>query len=284
MTEILIPPGRALNAEEQDFRERFERAIYKIPFTLREDEKFAQWLYTEDDYRFYNPMYFTSNYGYTISVFGTGIKILKANLKTGGWCHDIAAARWTPYVKSYLPRWERDAEKGYVPQYYYYLNPYPKSRGLADKMKQVVVHKVVALYFLPDGHLVIDGKHEVHHKRPFDWDKPSEYSNRADNLQILLEDDVFKMSEAPEKKAHSFVHRAAKDTDPEHWIDRVERASAPDVPNLIFVEPGGLERFIVEGLKSMDPGAPIAASMKDEDGSAYMNIYGTAEGVKALKD
>lgn len=282
INDILLNPNRELNDEEIMFRNRFEEIISKSPFPLQANEKFAQWLEIGDEYRYYNPAFFSSNYGYTISVFKNSFKILQANLKVGGWKQKIES-RWTDYVKSIFKEWEQNMEKGYEPLYYYYINSYPKSRGLAEKQKQVLVHKAIALYHLPNGYLVLDGKYDVHHKISFDWNKAAQYSNRADNLQCLMEDPKAFVKDNPEKKQHTFTHNAAKNTSQAKMDNLMERSLSPDVPHYIFTQPKGLEKFVLAGL-AMNPDAAVALSLKNDDGSAYMNAYYSGSDVKPIED
>lgn len=253
----------------------------RVPFPLQENERFCQWLETGDDYRYYNPMWFSSNYGYTISVYRNNFKVLKTNLKVGGRKHGTET-RWTDYVKHICKRWESDKDKRYDPQYYYYINSYPKSHGLTKKDKQVIVQKAIALYHLTDGYLVLDDRYVVHHRCPFDWCRAAQYSNRASNLQCLLEDLTTIVSEQPEKRQHSFVHNVARETSPDKILTLMEKASDPDVPRFFFL-PGELDEFFVkESRRNSD--AAIGISMKNDDGSSYMNVYCMGADVKPIEE
>lgn len=282
MNDILLNTDRQLNDEEILYRNRFEEIISTVPFLLQANEKFAQWLETGDEYRYYNPAFFSSNYGYTISVFNNSFKILKTNLKVGGWKQNIES-RWTDYVKSIFPKWEKNMNKGYEPLYYYYINSYPQSRGLVKQQKQVLVHKVIALYHLPNGYLVLDGRYDVHHKIPFDWNQAAQYSNQARNLQCLLEDPEVKVKDSPDRKQHTFAHNVDRNTSQAKMDELMKKSLSADVPHYVFVQPGGLEKFILSGLKA-NPNAAVGVSVKNEDGSTFMNAYYNGSDAKPIDD
>lgn len=280
MNDILLNTDRELNGEEKMYRDRFEEIFSIMPLPLQANEKFAQWLETGDEYRYYNPAFFSSNYGYTISVFNNSFKILKTNLKVGGWKQN-KESRWTDYVKSIFPKWEQNMNKGYEPLYYYYINSYPKSRGLVKQQKQAIVHKAIALYHLPNGYLVLDGRYDVHHKISFDWNQAAQHSNMASNLQCLLEDPEVNVKDNPERKQHTFIHNTARNTSQAKIDELKEKSLSPDVPHYVFVQPGGLEKFILSGLRK-NPDTAIGVSVKNEDGSTFMNAYYSGSDAKLI--
>lgn len=276
---FLIDTKRELNDKEAFFRDKFVEIFSKSGWLLQDEERFAQCLETSEGCKYYNPEWFVSNYGYIISVARKGI-ILKQTLKTGGLRGTSEDDRWTDYVKSICATWEKDKAKGYRPQFYFYVNWYPKYHGLADTEKLVISHKVVALYHCPNGHLVLDNRYDVHHKIPFNWDKAPQYSNRADNLQCLLEDDTATVTEHPERRQHKVVHNA--DVGKKETNELMEKAFSPEVTNVWF-QPGGIEKFVLAGLK-INPTTAIGVSFKNEDGSTYKNVYYSGSDAKPIDD
>lgn len=153
------------------------------------DEQFKQMLLTAGDYRWYNPHCFISNYGNVLSVAKRHKTIARLTplLKTG--CNNdnsknnASTQRWTEHIKRNYPHWEVDYNKNWVPQYYFTQNAYTKKHF--NRQDKLPLHKLVAVYFLPNGEQAMTKDYSVHHIKPFDWNKNPQFSNAWTNLQIL---------------------------------------------------------------------------------------------------
>lgn len=284
MNEWLIKINRELNDDEKKYRERFIKLLTEMTLPLQAGEIFCQCLDTAGDYLYYNPMWFVSNYGYVISVARNTFYELKPSLKTGGW-ERHGETRWTEYIQMTYPQWRRDQERGWEPQYYFYGNSYPNKRGLNNSSLHPIAQKLVALYFLPEDERmkVLNPLYIVHHIQSFDWNRSSKYNNRANNLQVLLEQPQFNVNEYPEKRQHKFIHNSDRATSQVNVERLMKKIQESDVPHYVFLQPGGLERFVLSGLRA-NPDAAVSVSAKNEDGSTYMNAYYSGADLKRVDD
>ena len=189
MNELLIESERNLNAEEQKYHDRFIEQMGILNYIPMPGEKFKQMLLTEGDHKVYNPYCFVSNYGNVFSVSETHKTIyrMKPLLITG--CSNnnskdnASSRRWTEHIKNNYEKWETDYNRGWIPQYYFTLNGYANKHF--DKWNKLLLHRLVAVYFLPNGERAITDDYSVHHIKPFDWNKNPQFSNAWTNLQIL---------------------------------------------------------------------------------------------------
>ena len=64
----------------------------------------------------------------------------------------------------------------------------------------------------------------------------------------------------------------ARDTSKEKVEKMMTKTLSSDVPHYVFVQPGGLEKFVLAGLR-LNPDTAVGVSVKDKDGDQYMNVY-----------
>ena len=283
INDILLPSGRELTEIEKKFRDKFLHLLGSGGYIPQEGEKIAQCLCHEGDEAFYNPYWFVSSKGYLMSAWCSKMKVLKPSLKTGGAKKkNPSMFRWTDYTKSCCKKWEEVIEKGYSPQYYFYSNSYPKSVGLVESRKRVPMAELIAFYHLPESERskVFDQHYMLHHLRPFDWSRNPQYSNQADNFQMLLEKKNANKKRHPELRQHMAVHTWASDTKPEKIVRMVEQMSL--APQIVTTD---LERWFLAGIAytlANQGNVPSFAAMKNEDGSPYLNSYGTMEDISKI--
>lgn len=245
--KFLIKPNRRLTDEEQRYRDAFILEFSKRNYIFQDGERIIQWLDTDDNYRYYNPMWFSSNYGYTYSVSRNGFRIIKPNLHSGGKQRkEENRFRWTDYVKNTYKNWEKDMSKGYCPQHYYYVNAYPKSHGLSDVQYHPIVHVAMAYYFMPDEirKKVLEREYIVHHIKTFNWNRAPQLSNRSSNYQILKEDTSKSVSESPEDREHVVAHEPSF----ENIASKIDKSRNTNIPVIAFDTDKGIEDFVLGGL------------------------------------
>ena len=185
---ILLPPNRELTPNEEMYRDRFlDTMLNKLEYIPQENEVFCQMLSPVADFKAYNPRFFVSNYGTVLSTAREKIRQLKPSLNSGGkkvnnW--DRLEREWTPYLRETYPQFKREMKKGHTPQCVFITNHFPKDQELGTGGK-LPIHQLVALYFCKNGEQAFMRGNDVHHKHPYDWSKPQQASNYADNLQVL---------------------------------------------------------------------------------------------------
>lgn len=297
MYDFLIDENRALSEEESSYRNIFLTLMNTLCYILMVGEKFAQCIrYYENDkdnrYRFYCPYWFVSNYGYIISVYGNKIKVLAPQLKIGGerkrdkYKKIVDASEYYPdYVRNTTKNWEKKAQSGQTPQYYFYTNVYPKTAKLGKGKKyNVVMHQIQAFYFCKDGGLILDDDYVIHHKIFKDFSKAPQLTNSSCALQVLLNlDGGFSTSKHPELKQHYFIHYVDKATSKEKmdnlFTEAIEKVESGELPTIIFTSQKAIEDFILSGI---NPDSPIAFSGKDEEGKTIENAYFKGKDLKTI--
>lgn len=179
----------------------FDKLMESSPIMLREGEAYVQMIDDRGDYRYYNPGFFISNYGYIISVWSGEIRFIKPTLRPGGRKinnRERLEKLWPAYLRYVYRCWETQISKGVSPQHWYTNMDFAKRYGMNNKGHKMVWQRAVYLYFAEDGYKALDSHYEIHHRSYMDWSQPCQYSNHIGNLQAVL------------KKEHDRLHKIAK--------------------------------------------------------------------------
>lgn len=213
MENLLLPVNRELNEREQMYREKFINYLEEINYQPLPNEQFAQCIDDFDNYRYYCDYYFASNYAYVDSVYGRQTIELKPGVKIGGKQRRNPTFDYYPeYLREILPNWEKQANKGRVPQYYFLRNSCPYTLGLQDKTKKYTIklQDLMIVYFDKDNRDRLLEKGQVlHHIIAMDWSKTASENNNIWNLQLLTDKSSGIILENPDTRQHKYSHYIA---------------------------------------------------------------------------
>lgn len=204
--------------KEIEYREKFEKLIKEQYYIKQPEEQFKQCIGQNEKY--YCPYWFISNYGYIFSVAYNKLIILQPILNWGGVKKKNKKFECPEYLKKTYTGWEKEVNKGYCPQYYYYCNTY------SGKNNKAIMHKIMEYYF-PNSYIELDNRGDivsntqVHHMKMKDWSVPPQRMNQASDLQGLSDETHSALTEKSRTIISDFADDQNKAVEQGKYIGKV---------------------------------------------------------------